>query len=51
MRGQFVYIYTKDGIKGLYRGFIPNFMKVIPAVSISYVTYEQCRKILGVKMS
>lgn len=51
MRGQFIYIYTKDGIKGLYRGFIPNFMKVIPAVSISYVTYEQCRKMLGVKMS
>ncbi|CAK5058472.1 unnamed protein product [Meloidogyne enterolobii] len=51
MKGQFIYIYTKDGIKGLYRGFIPNFMKVIPAVSISYVTYEQCRKMLGVKMS
>ncbi|XP_046845149.1 calcium-binding mitochondrial carrier protein SCaMC-2-like [Xenia sp. Carnegie-2017] len=41
-------IWQADGIRGLYRGIVPNFMKVIPAVSISYVVYEKLRTILGV---
>lgn len=41
-------IWQADGIRGLYRGIIPNFMKVIPAVSISYVVYEKLRTLLGV---
>lgn len=36
---------------GLYRGIAPNFMKVAPAVSISYVVYEKCREALGVSMT
>lgn len=43
-------IYDKEGIKGLYRGIVPNFMKVAPAVSISYVVYERTRRSLGVEM-
>ena len=41
-------IVREDGFRGLYRGILPNFMKVIPAVSISYVVYERLRTILGV---
>jgi solute carrier family 25 phosphate transporter 23/24/25/41 len=41
-------IWQADGIRGLYRGIVPNFMKVIPAVSISYVVYEKLRTALGV---
>ncbi|XP_071821145.1 calcium-binding mitochondrial carrier protein SCaMC-2-like isoform X2 [Apostichopus japonicus] len=41
-------IYTEEGIRGLYRGITPNFMKVIPAVSIGYVVYENVRRTLGV---
>ena len=41
-------IWKADGVRGLYRGIIPNFMKVIPAVSISYVVYEKLRTLLGV---
>ncbi|UYV66238.1 SLC25A24 [Cordylochernes scorpioides] len=44
-------ILHKEGIAGLYRGICPNFLKVIPAVSISYVVYEHVRKALGVTMS
>ena len=29
-----------EGFKGLYRGIVPNYLKVIPAVSISYTMYE-----------
>ncbi|EDO32185.1 predicted protein [Nematostella vectensis] len=41
-------IITEDGFKGLYRGLAPNFLKVAPAVSISYVVYENLRLGLGV---
>ncbi|WKY15022.1 hypothetical protein Q1695_000495 [Nippostrongylus brasiliensis] len=51
MTGQFRYIVRNEGFFGLYRGIAPNFMKVIPAVSISYVVYEHVRKQLGATMS
>ncbi|XP_077370081.1 mitochondrial adenyl nucleotide antiporter SLC25A24-like isoform X1 [Festucalex cinctus] len=41
-------IVVKDGFFGLYRGILPNFMKVIPAVSISYVVYEYMKIGLGI---
>ncbi|EEB19211.1 conserved hypothetical protein [Pediculus humanus corporis] len=44
-------IIQKEGFMGLYRGIAPNFLKVIPAVSISYVVYERCRLLLGVDMT
>lgn len=48
MVGQFKHIVSHEGISGLYRGIAPNFLKVIPAVSISYVVYEHMKKALGV---
>ncbi|XP_030581365.1 calcium-binding mitochondrial carrier protein SCaMC-3-like isoform X2 [Archocentrus centrarchus] len=48
MVGQFKYIISHEGVPGLYRGITPNFLKVIPAVSISYVVYEHMKKVLGV---
>ena len=41
-------ILQEDGVRGLYRGLAPNFLKVAPAVSISYVVYEHMRMSLGV---
>lgn len=43
MIGLFQKIIKQDGLTGLYRGIVPNFMKVIPAVGISYVVYEKSR--------
>ena len=43
-------IYNQEGVRGLYRGIAPNFMKVAPAVSIGYVVYENVRQVLGVRM-
>ncbi|XP_033969447.1 calcium-binding mitochondrial carrier protein SCaMC-3b isoform X2 [Trematomus bernacchii] len=48
MVGQFKHIISHEGVPGLYRGLTPNFLKVIPAVSISYVVYEHMKKVLGV---
>lgn len=41
-------VVKKEGFFGLYRGILPNFMKVIPAVSISYVVYEYTKSGLGI---
>lgn len=38
MVGLLRHILSQEGVWGLYRGIAPNFMKVIPAVSISYFT-------------
>ncbi|XP_068938988.1 mitochondrial adenyl nucleotide antiporter SLC25A23 isoform X2 [Petaurus breviceps papuanus] len=48
MLGLFRHILSREGVWGLYRGIAPNFMKVIPAVSISYVVYENMKQALGV---
>ncbi|XP_067416537.1 mitochondrial adenyl nucleotide antiporter SLC25A23 isoform X2 [Emydura macquarii macquarii] len=48
MLGLFKHIVSREGVLGLYRGIAPNFMKVIPAVSISYVVYENMKQVLGV---
>ncbi|XP_074791564.1 mitochondrial adenyl nucleotide antiporter SLC25A23 isoform X3 [Natator depressus] len=48
MLGLFKHILSREGVLGLYRGIAPNFMKVIPAVSISYVVYENMKQVLGV---
>jgi len=44
-------ILTSDGVAGLYRGLAANFLKVAPAVSISYIVYEKSRGVLGVTMT
>ncbi|KAM9734606.1 calcium-binding mitochondrial carrier protein SCaMC-2-B-like isoform 3-T4 [Menidia menidia] len=49
MTGLFRHIVRTEGAMGLYRGLAPNFMKVIPSVSISYVVYEYLKISLGVR--
>lgn len=51
MVGMFRRILETEGAAGLYRGLIPNFIKVLPAVSISYAVYEYSSEALGVTMS
>jgi len=40
--------YKQSGIRGFYIGLGPTLAKVIPAVSISYVVYENSKRRLGV---
>ncbi|XP_041825471.1 calcium-binding mitochondrial carrier protein SCaMC-2-B isoform X3 [Melanotaenia boesemani] len=49
MTNLFRHIIRTEGPMGLYRGLAPNFMKVIPSVSISYVVYEYLKVKLGVQ--
>ncbi|CAE6405214.1 unnamed protein product [Rhizoctonia solani] len=38
----------KEGWRGFYKGLLPTLAKVVPAVSISYVVYENSKRRLGV---
>ncbi|RKP35915.1 mitochondrial carrier domain-containing protein [Dimargaris cristalligena] len=37
-----------EGVAGLYKGLIPNYLKVAPAIGVSFLTYEWCKEMLGV---
>ncbi|KAK2742904.1 hypothetical protein FQN57_005034 [Myotisia sp. PD_48] len=36
-----------EGTRGLYRGLTPNLLKVVPSVSISYIVYENSKRLFG----
>ncbi|KJZ78820.1 hypothetical protein HIM_01593 [Hirsutella minnesotensis 3608] len=36
----------REGIRGLYKGLTPNLLKVAPALSITWVVYENSKRIL-----
>jgi solute carrier family 25 (mitochondrial phosphate transporter), member 23/24/25/41 len=40
-------IVKQEGIHGLYKGMLPNILKVAPAISVSFVTYEAMKKVLS----
>lgn len=35
-----------EGLPALFRGLTPNLVKVVPAVSVTYVVYEQSKQML-----
>lgn len=41
-------MYAKYGIRGFYRGLIPNIFKLAPAAGISWYSYEMMKRELGV---
>ncbi|CAD7705013.1 unnamed protein product [Ostreobium quekettii] len=47
----FVTIWQKEGMRGFYRGWSANTLKVVPQNSIRFVSYEIMKAILGVKRS
>ncbi len=44
-------IFKNDGFFGYYKGIIPNFMKSVPAVAISYTMFENCKIALTKKLN
>ncbi|KAG5922526.1 hypothetical protein E4U42_005438 [Claviceps africana] len=37
----------KEGVRGLYKGLTPNLLKVAPALSITWIVYENSKSVLG----
>ena len=38
-----------DGVRGLFKGITPNLLKVVPALSISWVVYDNSKAALGLQ--
>jgi solute carrier family 25 phosphate transporter 23/24/25/41 len=38
-----------EGVRGLFKGITPNLLKVVPAVSITYVVYDKSKAALGLR--
>lgn len=36
----------REGYQGLFKGLVPNLAKVCPAVSISYLCYENLKRLM-----
>ncbi|KAF3778419.1 Mitochondrial adenine nucleotide transporter [Nymphaea thermarum] len=39
-----------EGFGALYKGLVPNSVKVVPSIAIAFVTYEIVKDVLGVEM-
>lgn len=33
-------MYREEGLMSFYRGMLPNYLKMVPAISVSFVVYE-----------
>lgn len=44
-----MHVWRKDGVRGMYRGFLLHILKIGPAASISYVTFEGVTKAFSIK--
>lgn len=43
----FGYIIRAEGLRGLYRGILPEYFKVVPSIGIVFMTYEKMKQILS----
>ncbi|KAI3394566.1 hypothetical protein diail_2557 [Diaporthe ilicicola] len=39
--------YRNEGLRGMYKGLTPNLLKVAPALSITWIVYENSKRVLG----
>ncbi|ORX44423.1 mitochondrial carrier [Hesseltinella vesiculosa] len=37
----------QEGAASLYKGLLPNYLKVAPAIGVSFVSYEACKDVLN----
>lgn len=40
----------EEGVKALFKGLAPNYLKVVPSIAIAFVTYEQVKEVLGAEI-
>ncbi|ESW12456.1 hypothetical protein PHAVU_008G114400 [Phaseolus vulgaris] len=45
--GTFKHILQNEGLRGLYRGILPEYYKVVPSVGIVFMTYETLKVFLS----
>jgi solute carrier family 25 phosphate transporter 23/24/25/41 len=47
----FLTIYREEGVKGYYRGIVPNAVKVVPNNAIRFLVYEWLKTFMSVQKS
>ncbi|KAB2013595.1 hypothetical protein ERO13_D09G148700v2 [Gossypium hirsutum] len=47
LTGTFRHIIHSEGLRGLYRGILPEYYKVVPGVGIVFMTYETLKMLLS----
>lgn len=45
--GTFRHIFKTEGLRGCYRGILPEYYKVVPGVGIVFMTYETLKMFLS----
>ena len=45
--GTLGYIIRTEGLRGLYRGILPEYYKVVPSLGIVFMTYEKVKQMLS----
>ncbi|KAL9374236.1 hypothetical protein Peur_033856 [Populus x canadensis] len=45
--GTFAHIIQTEGFRGMYRGILPEYYKVVPSVGIVFMTYETLKMLLS----
>ncbi|CAH9133427.1 unnamed protein product [Cuscuta epithymum] len=45
--GTLRHIINAEGVRGLYRGILPEYYKVVPSIGIVFMTYEKVKDILS----
>lgn len=45
--GTFKHIIRSEGFRGVYRGILPEYYKVVPGVGIVFMTYDTLKKLLS----
>ncbi|KAK4351387.1 hypothetical protein RND71_030700 [Anisodus tanguticus] len=45
--GTFSHIIQTEGLRGLYRGILPEYYKVVPSIGIVFMTYEKMKQLLS----
>ncbi|KAG4921992.1 hypothetical protein AAZX31_18G171600 [Glycine max] len=45
--GTFKHIIQNEGVRGLYRGILPEYYKVVPSLGIVFMTYETLKMLLS----
>lgn len=46
----FAHIVRSEGFGALYKGLIPNYLKVFPTMAVHFWVYEQCKRVFGLVM-
>ncbi|KAK9827624.1 hypothetical protein WJX81_008016 [Elliptochloris bilobata] len=46
----FVRTVRDEGVKALFKGLLPNYVKVVPSIAIAFVSYEKLKEMMGVEL-